>query len=176
MIKSINVNKVLYKDFEKNALNVEWTGWKDLLAIERILKPSKHYSDPCAHMYCFLNNYWLEEAVKNEFGFEYIGKDHEAIYPYNGKNVCDFIDNDGTIYELKQGFHIEYADKIPARDWHDDRAVKLFYDRSARTLYEKRREDYCWNPIAQLSPKRINPLNGLKAEEVIKFHKLFIFK
>ena len=54
-----NLKRVYYKDFEQNAFNPTWSGWRTLIEIEKKLKPSKYYNDPISHMYLFLNNYWL---------------------------------------------------------------------------------------------------------------------
>ena len=54
-------------------------------------------------MYLFLNNYWLEEAVRKALDLSYKSNDHMAIYDYSGLNMPDFVDDKGVTYELKQG-------------------------------------------------------------------------
>ena len=93
-----NLKRVYYKDFEQNAFNPTWSGWRTLIEIEKKLKPSKYYNDPISHMYLFLNNYWLEEAVRKELNLSYRNTDHIAIYDYCGLNLPDFVDEKGITY------------------------------------------------------------------------------
>lgn len=159
--------KVSYKEFEKNAMNPYWTGWNDLFKIEKILKKSRYYDDPCEHLYCFLNNYWLEQEVKDLLNLKYKTGDHEYLIESQGKNIADFRDENGIDYELKQSYDFNALNNIPERDWHNT-TVKLFYCRKDQTLYQKHFLNKDWTPIAQLNVKHINPYYGLKKEDIDK--------
>ncbi len=160
-----NLKRVYYKDFEQNAFNPTWSGWRTLIEIEKKLKPSKYYNDPISHMYLFLNNYWLEEAVRKELNLSYRNTDHIAIYDYCGLNLPDFIDEKGITYELKQGKDLNSLQLIAERDWHDCQ-IKLFYSRMDKCLYSSV-NGFTWREICSLDVKHINPDKGLKLKDIV---------
>lgn len=159
-----NLKRVYYKDFEQNAFNPTWSGWKTLIEIEKKLKPSKYYNDPISHMYLFLNNYWLEEAVRKELNLSYRNTDHIAIYDYCGLNLPDFVDEKGITYELKQGKDLQSLRLIAERDWHDCQ-IKLFYSRMDKCLYSSV-NGFTWRELCSLDVKHINPDKGLKLKDI----------
>ena len=160
-----NLKRVYYKDFEQNAFNPTWSGWKTLIEIEKKLKPSKYYNDPISHMYLFLNNYWLEEAVRKELNLSYRNTDHIAIYDYCGLNLPDFVDEKGITYELKQGKDLNSLRLIAERDWHDCQ-IKLFYSRMDKRLYSSV-NGFTWRELCSLDVKHINPDKGLKLKDIV---------
>ena len=160
-----NLKRVYYKDFEQNAFNPTWSGWRTLIEIEKKLKPSKYYNDPISHMYLFLNNYWLEEAVRKELNLSYRNTDHIAIYDYCGLNLPDFVDEKGITYELKQGKDLNSLQMIAERDWHDCR-IKLFYSRMDKRLYSSV-NGFTWRELCSLDVKHINPDKGLKLKDIV---------
>ena len=160
-----NLKRVYYKDFEQNAFNPTWSGWKTLIDIEKKLKPSKYYTDPISHMYLFLNNYWLEEAVRKELNLSYRNTDHIAIYDYCGLNLPDFVDEKGITYELKQGKDLNSLRLIAERDWHDCQ-IKLFYSRMDKRLYSSV-NGFTWRELCSLDVKHINPDKGLKLKDIV---------
>lgn len=160
-----NLKRVYYKDFEQNAFNPTWSGWKTLIEIEKKLKPSKYYNDPISHMYLFLNNYWLEEAVRKELNLSYRNTDHIAIYDYCGLNLPDFVDEKGITYELKQGKDLNSLRLIAERDWHDCQ-IKLFYSRMDKCLYSSV-NGFTWRELCSLDVKHINPDKGLKLKDIV---------
>lgn len=160
-----NLKRVYYKDFEQNAFNPTWSGWKTLIDIEKKLKPSKYYTDPISHMYLFLNNYWLEEAVRKELNLSYRNTDHIAIYDYCGLNLPDFVDEKGITYELKQGKDLNSLRLIAERDWHDCQ-IKLFYSRMDKCLYSSV-NGFTWRELCSLDVKHINPDKGLKLKDIV---------
>ena len=160
-----NLKRVYYKDFEQNAFNPTWSGWRTLIEIERKLKPSKYYNDPISHMYLFLNNYWLEEAVRKELNLSYRNTDHIAIYDYCGLNLPDFVDEKGITYELKQGKDLNSLRLIAERDWHDCQ-IKLFYSRMDKCLYSSV-NGFTWRELCSLDVKHINPDKGLKLKDIV---------
>ena len=159
-----NLKRVYYKDFEQNAFNPTWSGWRTLIEIEKKLKPSKYYNDPISHMYLFLNNYWLEEAVRKELNLSYRNTDHIAIYDYCGLNLPDFVDEKGITYELKQGKDLQSLRLIAERDWHDCQ-IKLFYSRMDKRLYSSV-NGFTWRELCSLDVKHINPDKGLKLKDI----------
>ena len=160
-----NLKRVYYKDFEQNAFNPTWSGWRTLIEIEKKLKPSKYYNDPISHMYLFLNNYWLEEAVRKELNLSYRNTDHIAIYDYCGLNLPDFVDEKGVTYELKQGKDLQSLQLIANKDWHDCQ-IKLFYSRMDKCLYSSV-NDFNWRKLCSLDVKHINPDKGLKLKDIV---------
>ena len=160
-----NLKRVYYKDFEQNAFNPTWSGWRTLIEIEKKLKPSKYYNDPISHMYLFLNNYWLEEAVRKELNLSYRNTDHIAIYDYCGLNLPDFVDEKGITYELKQGKDLNSLRLIAGRDWHDCQ-IKLFYSRMDKRLYSSV-NGFTWRELCSLDVKHINPDKGLKLKDIV---------
>lgn len=160
-----NLKRVYYKDFEQNAFNPTWSGWRTLIEIEKKLKPSKYYNDPISHMYLFLNNYWLEEAVRKELNLSYRNTDHIAIYDYCGLNLPDFVDEKGITYELKQGKDLQSLQLIAERDWHDCQ-IKLFYSRMDKCLYSSV-NGFTWRELCSLDVKHINPDKGLKLKDIV---------
>ena len=160
-----NLKRVYYKDFEQNAFNPTWSGWRTLIEIEKKLKPSKYYNDPISHMYLFLNNYWLEEAVRKELNLSYRNTDHIAIYDYCGLNLPDFVDEKGITYELKQGKDLNSLRLIAERDWHDCQ-IKLFYSRMDKSLYSSV-NGFTWRELCSLDVKHINPDKGLKLKDIV---------
>ena len=160
-----NLKRVYYKDFEQNAFNPTWSGWRTLIEIEKKLKPSKYYNDPISHMYLFLNNYWLEEAVRKELNLSYRNTDHIAIYDYCGLNIPDFIDEIGITYELKQGKNLQSTELIAEKDWHGCQ-VKLFYSRMDKRLYSSV-DGFTWRELCSLDIKHINPDKGLKLSDIV---------
>lgn len=160
-----NLKRVYYKDFEQNAFNPTWSGWRTLIEIEKKLKPSKYYNDPISHMYLFLNNYWLEEAVRKELNLSYRNTDHIAIYDYCGLNIPDFIDEKGITYELKQGKDLNSLRLIAERDWHNCQ-IKLFYSRMDKCLYSSV-NGFTWRELCSLDVKHINPDKGLKLKDIV---------
>lgn len=160
-----NLKRVYYKDFEQNAFNPTWSGWRTLIEIEKKLKPSKYYNDPISHMYLFLNNYWLEEAVRKELNLSYRNTDHIAIYDYCGLNLPDFVDEKGITYELKQGKDLNSLQLIAERDWHDCQ-IKLFYSRMDKRLYSSV-NGFTWRELCSLDVKHINPDKGLKLKDIV---------
>ena len=160
-----NLKRVYYKDFEQNAFNPTWSGWRTLIEIEKKLKPSKYYNDPISHMYLFLNNYWLEEAVRKELNLSYRNTDHIAIYDYCGLNLPDFVDEKGITYELKQGKDLQSLRLIAERDWHDCQ-IKLFYSRMDKCLYSSV-NGFTWRELCSLDVKHINPDKGLKLKDIV---------
>ena len=160
-----NLKRVYYKDFEQNAFNPTWSGWRTLIEIEKKLKPSKYYTDPISHMYLFLNNYWLEEAVRKELNLSYRNTDHIAIYDYCGLNLPDFVDEKGITYELKQGKDLQSLRLIAERDWHDCQ-IKLFYSRMDKCLYSSV-NGFTWRELCSLDVKHINPDKGLKLKDIV---------
>lgn len=160
-----NLKRVYYKDFEQNAFNPTWSGWKTLIEIEKKLKPSKYYTDPISHMYLFLNNYWLEEAVRKELNLSYRNTDHIAIYDYCGLNLPDFVDEKGITYELKQGKDLNSLRLIAERDWHNCQ-IKLFYSRMDKRLYSSV-NGFTWRELCSLDVKHINPDKGLKLKDIV---------
>ena len=160
-----NLKRVYYKDFEQNAFNPTWSGWRTLIEIEKKLKPSKYYTDPISHMYLFLNNYWLEEAVRKELNLSYRNTDHIAIYDYCGLNLPDFVDEKGITYELKQGKDLQSLRLIAERDWHDCQ-IKLFYSRMDKCLYSSV-TGFTWRELCSLDVKHINPDKGLKLKDIV---------
>lgn len=160
-----NLKRVYYKDFEQNAFNPTWSGWRTLIEIEKKLKPSKYYNDPISHMYLFLNNYWLEEAVRKELNLSYRNTDHIAIYDYCGLNLPDFVDEKGITYELKQGKDLQSLRLIAERDWHDCQ-IKLFYSRMDKCLYSSV-NGFTWRELCKLDVKHINPDKGLKLKDIV---------
>ena len=159
-----NLKRVYYKDFEQNAFNPTWSGWRTLIEIEKKLKPSKYYTDPISHMYLFLNNYWLEEAVRKELNLSYRNTDHIAIYDYCGLNLPDFVDEKGITYELKQGKDLQSLRLIAERDWHNCQ-IKLFYSRMDKRLYSSV-NGFTWRELCSLDVKHINPDKGLKLKDI----------
>ena len=159
------LKRVYYKDFEQNAFNPTWSGWRTLIEIEKKLKPSKYYSDPISHMYLFLNNYWLEEAVRKELNLSYRNTDHIAIYDYCGLNLPDFVDEKGITYELKQGKDLQSLRLIAERDWHNCQ-IKLFYSRMDKCLYSSV-NGFTWRELCSLDVKHINPDKGLKLKDIV---------
>ena len=160
-----NLKKVYYKDFEQNAFNPTWSGWRTLIEIEKKLKPSKYYNDPISHMYLFLNNYWLEEAVRKELNLSYRNTDHIAIYDYCGLNLPDFVDEKGMSYELRQGKDLQSLQLIAAKDWHNCQ-IKLFYSRMDKCLYSSV-NGFNWRKLCSLDVKHINPDKGLKLKDIV---------
>ena len=160
-----NLKRVYYKDFEQNAFNPTWSVWRTLIEIEKKLKPSKYYNDPISHMYLFLNNYWLEEAVRKELNLSYRNTDHIAIYDYCGLNIPDFIDEKGITYELKQGKDLNSLRLIAERDWHNCQ-IKLFYSRMDKRLYSSV-NGFTWRELCSLDVKHINPDKGLKLKDIV---------
>ena len=160
-----NLKRVYYKDFEQNAFNPTWSGWRTLIEIEKKLKPSKYYNDPISHMYLFLNNYWLEEAVRKELNLSYRNTDHIAIYDYCGLNLPDFVDEKGITYELKQGKDLNSLRLIAERDWHNCQ-IKLFYSRMDKRLYSSV-NGFTWRELCSLDVKHINPDKGLKLKDIV---------
>lgn len=160
-----NLKRVYYKDFEQNAFNPTWSGWRTLIEIEKKLKPSKYYNDPISHMYLFLNNYWLEEAVRKELNLSYRNTDHIAIYDYCGLNLPDFVDEKGITYELKQGKDLQSLQLIAEKDWHDCK-IKLFYSRIDKCLYSSV-NGFTWRELCKLDIKHINPDKGLKLKDIV---------
>lgn len=160
-----NLKRVYYKDFEQNAFNPTWSGWKTLIEIEKKLKPSKYYTDPVSHMYLFLNNYWLEEAVRKELNLSYRNTDHIAIYDYCGLNLPDFVDEKGITYELKQGKDLNSLRLIAEKDWHNCQ-IKLFYSRMDKRLYSSV-NGFTWRELCSLDIKHINPDKGLKLKDIV---------
>lgn len=160
-----NLKRVYYKDFEQNAFNPTWSGWRTLIEIEKKLKPSKYYNDPISHMYLFLNNYWLEEAVRKELNLSYRNTDHIAIYDYCGLNLPDFVDEKGITYELKQGKDLNSLRLIAEKDWHNCQ-IKLFYSRMDKRLYSSV-NGFTWRELCSLDVKHINPDKGLKLKDII---------
>lgn len=160
-----NLKRVYYKDFEQNAFNPTWSGWRTLIEIEKKLKPSKYYNDPISHMYLFLNNYWLEEAVRKELNLSYRNTDHIAIYDYCGLNLPDFVDEKGITYELKQGKDLQSLRLIAEKDWHDCQ-IKLFYSRMDKCLYSSV-NGFTWRELCSLDVKHINPDKGLKLKDIV---------
>lgn len=160
-----NLKRVYYKDFEQNAFNPTWSGWRTLIEIEKKLKPSKYYNDPISHMYLFLNNYWLEEAVRKELNLSYRNTDHIAIYDYCGLNLPDFVDEKGITYELKQGKDLQSLQLIANKDWHNCQ-IKLFYSRMDKCLYSSV-NDFNWRKLCSLDVKHINPDKGLKLKDIV---------
>ena len=160
-----NLKRVYYKDFEQNAFNPTWSGWRTLIEIEKKLKPSKYYNDPISHMYLFLNNYWLEEAVRKELNLSYRNTDHIAIYDYCGLNLPDFVDEKGITYELKQGKDLQSLRLIAERDWHNCQ-IKLFYSRMDKRLYSSV-NGFTWRELCSLDVKHINPDKGLKLKDIV---------
>lgn len=160
-----NLKRVYYKDFEQNAFNPTWSGWRTLIEIEKKLKPSKYYNDPISHMYLFLNNYWLEEAVRKELNLSYRNTDHIAIYDYCGLNLPDFVDEKGITYELKQGKDLQSLQLIADKDWHNCQ-IKLFYSRMDKCLYSCV-NDFSWRKLCSLDVKHINPDKGLKLKDIV---------
>lgn len=160
-----NLKRVYYKDFEQNAFNPTWSGWRTLIEIEKKLKPSKYYNDPISHMYLFLNNYWLEEAVRKELNLSYRNTDHIAIYDYCGLNLPDFVDEKGITYELKQGKDLQSLQLIAEKDWHDCQ-IKLFYSRMDKCLYSSV-NGFTWRELCSLDVKHINPDKGLKLKDIV---------
>ena len=160
-----NLKRVYYKDFEQNAFNPTWSGWRTLIEIEKKLKPSKYYNDPISHMYLFLNNYWLEEAVRKELNLSYRNTDHIAIYDYCGLNLPDFVDEKGITYELKQGKDLNSLRLIAERDWHNCQ-IKLFYSRMDKRLYSSV-NGFRWRELCSLDVKHINPDKGLKLKDIV---------
>ena len=160
-----NLKRVYYKDFEQNAFNPTWSGWRTWIEIEKKLKPSKYYTDPISHMYLFLNNYWLEEAVRKELNLSYRNTDHIAIYDYCGLNLPDFVDEKGITYELKQGKDLQSLQLIAERDWHDCQ-IKLFYSRMDKCLYSSV-NGFTWRELCSLDVKHINPDKGLKLKDIV---------
>ena len=160
-----NLKRVYYKDFEQNAFNPTWSGWRTLIEIEKKLKPSKYYNDPISHMYLFLNNYWLEEAVRKELNLSYRNTDHIAIYDYCGLNLPDFVDEKGITYELKQGKDLQSLQLIADKDWHDCQ-IKLFYSRMDKCLYSSV-NGFTWRELCSLDVKHINPDKGLKLKDIV---------
>lgn len=160
-----NLKRVYYKDFEQNAFNPTWSGWRTLIEIEKKLKPSKYYNDPISHMYLFLNNYWLEEAVRKELNLSYRNTDHIAIYDYCGLNIPDFIDEKGITYELKQGKDLNSLRLIAEKDWHNCQ-IKLFYSRMDKCLYSSV-NGFTWRELCSLDVKHINPDKGLKLKDIV---------
>lgn len=160
-----NLKRVYYKDFEQNAFNPTWSGWRTLIEIEKKLKPSKYYNDPISHMYLFLNNYWLEEAVRKELNLSYRNTDHIAIYDYCGLNLPDFVDEKGITYELKQGKDLNSLRLIAERDWHNCQ-IKLFYSRMDKRLYSSV-NGFTWRELCSLDIKHINPDKGLKLKDIV---------
>ena len=160
-----NLKRVYYKDFEQNAFNPTWSGWKTLIEIEKKLKPSKYYNDPISHMYLFLNNYWLEEAVRKELNLSYRNTDHIAIYDYCGLNLPDFVDEKGITYELKQGKDLQSLRLIAESDWHNCQ-IKLFYSRMDKRLYSSV-NGFTWRELCSLDIKHINPDKGLKLKDIV---------
>ena len=160
-----NLKRVYYKDFEQNAFNPTWSGWRTLIEIEKKLKPSKYYNDPISHMYLFLNNYWLEEAVRKELNLSYRNTDHIAIYDYCGLNLPDFVDEKGITYELKQGKDLNSLRLIAERDWHNCQ-IKLFYSRMNKCLYSSV-NGFTWRELCSLDVKHINPDKGLKLKDIV---------
>ena len=160
-----NLKRVYYKDFEQNAFNPTWSGWRTLIEIEKKLKPSKYYTDPISHMYLFLNNYWLEEAVRKELNLSYRNTDHIAIYDYCGLNLPDFVDEKGITYELKQGKDLQSLRLIAERDWHNCQ-IKLFYSRMDKRLYSSV-NGFTWRELCSLDVKHINPDKGLKLKDIV---------
>ena len=160
-----NLKRVYYKDFEQNAFNPTWSGWRTLIEIEKKLKPSKYYNDPISHMYLFLNNYWLEEAVRKQLNLSYRNTDHIAIYDYCGLNLPDFVDEKGITYELKQGKDLQSLQMIAERDWHDCK-IKLFYSRMDKCLYSSV-NGFTWRELCSLDVKHINPDKGLKLKDIV---------
>ena len=160
-----NLKRVYYKDFEQNAFNPTWSGWRTLIEIEKKLKPSKYYNDPISHMYLFLNNYWLEEAVRKELNLSYRNTDHIAIYDYCGLNLPDFVDEKGITYELKQGKDLQSLQLIANKDWHNCQ-IKLFYSRMDKCLYSSV-NGFTWRELCSLDVKHINPDKGLKLKDIV---------
>ena len=160
-----NLKRVYYKDFEQNAFNPTWSGWRTLIEIEKKLKPSKYYNDPISHMYLFLNNYWLEEAVRKELNLSYRNTDHIAIYDYCRLNLPDFVDEKGITYELKQGKDLQSLRLIAERDWHNCQ-IKLFYSRMDKRLYSSV-NGFTWRELCSLDVKHINPDKGLKLKDIV---------
>lgn len=160
-----NLKRVYYKDFEQNAFNPTWSGWRTLIEIEKKLKPSKYYNDPISHMYLFLNNYWLEEAVRKELNLSYRNTDHIAIYDYCGLNLPDFVDEKGITYELKQGKDLQSLRLIAESDWHNCQ-IKLFYSRMDKRLYSSV-NGFTWRELCSLDIKHINPDKGLKLKDIV---------
>ena len=149
-----NLKRVYYKDFEQNAFNPTWSGWRTLIEIEKKLKPSK-----------YLNNYWLEEAVRKELNLSYRNTDHIAIYDYCGLNLPDFVDEKGITYELKQGKDLQSLQLIANKDWHDCQ-IKLFYSRMDKCLYSSV-NGFNWRKLCSLDVKHINPDKGLKLKDIV---------
>ena len=163
MVNKDLVPSVDYNEFARNVFNPEWTGWKTVALIEKKCYPSRVYKGVIQHAICFLNNWFLEQKVKDYLNLDYISDDHERWYATRGTNIPDFKDKNGVTYELKQGRYFDGVYSIPDCDWHKCN-VRLYYARETQTLYKL--EKGVWKSLTRFQTvKHISPWNCLSDEE-----------
>lgn len=146
-----------YEELFENALNYRWNGWPNAYNVmksveEKGSKSYVYYYSTLKHLLQFLNNYLVEQRVKNKLGLEFNGDDHERFYDKLGDKAPDFIDKDGKTYELKSGRTIEVAARV--KNWYDA-DVRLFYCTGNDILYEYKR-DGSFERITELKAPYIN--------------------
>lgn len=125
--------EVLYRNF----LNEDWSEWPEIYEIVRNIEESGSSSytftfAPLLHLMQFLNNYLLESKVKEKLNLDWYNEDHEVLFEQLGKDAPDFIDENGTTYELKQ--RKNFLDAARIRNWHHA-DKKLLYCTGDNTLY-----------------------------------------
>lgn len=162
-----DLDYVDYEEFARNVYNPSWQGWKTIAKIESKCKPSYYYrGNVVAHAICFLNNYFLEKAIKEAMDLEFYGEDHDKWYCYSGVNTPDFIDKNGVTYELKQMKDLDRLYSIPIEDWHNC-DIKLAYIRMSDALYKYDNKLKTWKLVKHIyNIKHINPLKALTDYEV----------
>lgn len=164
----LNLDKLKYVDYEEFAQNVynpKWKGWKDVAEVEKTCKPSFMYKgNIIAHSICFLNNYFLEKAVKEALDLDYLGKDHTKWYAYSGTNISDFVDKNGVTYELKQMKNFEGLARIPEEDWHGC-DVRLAFFRTSDAVYKYDKDSRSWKFLKFIHYNHINPLKATTDEQ-----------
>lgn len=150
-----------YKELYKNAYNPKWNGWnelKDIMdSIERKGSRSiKHSNSKVLHAFEFLNNYFVEEKVKEILQLNYLGDDHEVLYDKVGAtNIPDFIDNNGETYELKSRWSTDDVYRI---NWNGADHC-LFYYKAENKLYEYYPKYDNYRFIASFRARYINTKN-----------------
>lgn len=121
----------------ENCRNVNWSGWQRayeiIKAVEDAGSVSRNYPDsPLSHLLNFTNNYLLERKICSLYKLKFLDDTHDKLLKTCGKNIPDFVDDEGRTYELKTGKSLGGLKDI--HNWRNaDR--KLFYSALDNSLY-----------------------------------------
>lgn len=152
--------KIDYKELEANCYNKYWEGWKYVKHVmDRVheISKSKLYPDSkIKHALNFLNNYFVEERVKELLHLNYYGTDHDGIYYKLGVDIPDFIDKKGVTYELKSTWNYDFIlTNKNLLNWHGA-DKKIVYQKSDNMLYFFDDERNTFIPIVYCRAKYID--------------------